>query len=187
MNSKLKISQYYDSLVREIDIFTEEQFAKIIADNNDTLISFKKLKKQELQPNVNNQDDNYSIWGLWRSKREKYWSRFNAEFNYENNLLNVGGKKTIFVKASDYLNQSREDMLAELARAQAETMERYETIKNEFNMKECEQFERINAKLFADKFLFLVQSNASNTRCHTKLLLVVLDFYLDQSQRVFLK
>ena len=91
-------------------------------------------------------------------------------------------------------------MLAEVARAQAETMDRYEAIEHELakttDGTTRDDQEKLNAKLFAQKFVFFVQFDANEEKYTTsekyiepkrKLFLIVLDFYLNSAQRHFLK
>lgn len=164
-NPKLSVLHFFDSLVRLIDIHTERQLNN--SSNNDVIESKLTLDMSSL--------DSFNLIKQLELEFAPIW---------DNNVC----EQTPELDVSDNLNESdsqpfdfnrlRDDMISELDRAQKETLEYYDTIKDEIH-KEMTQDE-IESRIFARNYYFLLTSkNGSDLSMH----LVKLDFYLNQHER----
>ena len=92
-NPKLMIIDYYDLLIRHVDIYTEEQLAKYTKIENNVL--FKDVKENQADP-----------------KELKIPSE----------------------NKTDLLNRKRDELIDKLREYQKDTLDYYETIKNELKV-----------------------------------------------------
>ena len=191
LNPKLLISQYFDSLIRQIDIFTEEKLKEYRESDNLTIPKrqpFRQYLDKTIQDDTEIFNSEYqdSIFENL-SDIKRYWqSLFMKNSDYESNL-NIPEKDTT-VNMIDYLNQEREKMLAELANGQEEVFKRYETINDD--LREIKDNDKLMEQLFANKFYLLVEYEVSERENREKKNktqhLLVFNFYLNErNQTVF--
>lgn len=177
LNAKLIILQYFDSLIQCIDIFTEELLQTCSDSDRLTILRRENCARKKTQNESLEKLDFENVDAIWKHEYNKIWnSMFKMEYNYESNILVTENDLTI--NKIDYLNQAREEMLAELANGQEEAFKRYEMIKNDLKRDIDENQENLMAQLFANKFYILVEfeSREMDKSQH----LVVLDFYLNK-------
>lgn len=205
-NPKLIISTYFDSLIRQIDIYTEELLAECMEDDDGTNDVFE-LKPAEIAKTT----EQYRL-GLFKSKSEisnvvefesieaivralSDWTvRYQTHdecFNYEDNLICEPIRPELS-SINSYLNHVRYEMIAELERAQEEAFIRYEIVKSQFNKNKNSILDDNEKKgdqlfelVFENKFYFLLNMDVSfnqRFRAPFKLYLVRLDFYLNKSE-----
>lgn len=186
MHPKFIILNYVDSLIREIDIFTEEQLLKCSEDDcvvhlqNDSNSIPKVVKPDDVKSSFSDDllIDLESIDDIWEHGKSKIFNEHKPpkyDFMLPDKQIDF---EPITIKKSEYLNRVREEMLAEIAKVQEETFMRYESIKNEIKQKEEElsNNEYMTETLFAKKFAFAFKHDSNS-----KLRLIVTDFYLNKN------
>lgn len=211
MQPKLIISQYCDSLVQHIDIYTEDSLRKCRDDefmdpievytqnSTSTKLNNEILDLADLDLNLDSESiDNISnhAENVFIGTKSKL-----KEFDVTANRHNIKDEKMFEnLKVTSFLNREREEMLNELRRLEAETFDFYETIKDGEDFKNLatigdkrERHEQVMSQVFANKFAFIVgfelrRSWYGRTSVKTafKQHLVVLDFYLTRMERQIL-
>lgn len=143
----LFISDYYDSLVREIDIYTEELMNEY--SESDTLppeperIFVNKLIMTKQDKRLKYVDDN----------------KYTAEYEYEvkKNLEVIPGS----TKVHEYLNMVRENAIAVIRKSEQDSFKKYNENRDKFKMIKGnineEQIEMLKKELFSDNFCFLIR------------------------------
>ena len=99
------------------------------------------------------------------------------------------------MKARDYYNQARDEMIAELTKLQNEAFERYDKIKGKLktvnnSLSDEKQLEMLRSQLFGGKFAFIVEYECQDKDDQKRLKrfhLVVVDFYLNENSRELLR
>lgn len=183
---KLIILNYYDSLVNRVDVYTEEQLEIY---TNEHLIEIKDIKKEEEGENENfdlntatdllSKETKQKIFSPNQVK-EKPISDYAVKINWSQNLPFEMG-------AQDYLNFMRDELINQIEKAKKETLEYYETIKDELKQNEMISDENeLKKKLFEKKSAFLFSRPHSNLNPFT-LYLVIFNFYFDDHQEELLK
>ena len=162
---KMLIVDYYDDLIRDIDIYTEELLQKY---SQDDLLTIAKPEKLDFCDEFVFFKNPYRI-------------------EYENDLkINVTQGST---KIHEYLNLVRSKAIEEINKAKEENLQRYEInkLRNKIDGTE-EKLEEMRRELFEKKFCFLLridydyifnEENNNLFKLHT----IVTDFYLDQYER----
>lgn len=207
-NSKILALQYYDSLIRQVDIHAEELLEKfgenqlleqyssspIVADSSELNCLIEpyriRLKIFEESYGVNSYHDPYI--DEYRYKSDSVVSTSSA--------ASANDEST--VKVCDYVNRIREELIFELKSLQSETLSRCDVIRSELdavdrNSPDC--LEKLKMKIFSQKFAFIqrideimVSTSSSkkfipNPTPFKLYLFVVDDLYLDSGALVFLK
>lgn len=96
----------------------------------------------------------------------------------------------------DFLNETRDKMLAKVNEAQGAAFKRYEQIKDQIKISidgiksQEDREEEIKRKVFANKFIFLIRvdkihENSLDNRSPFKLYLVELDYYMDKYELLY--
>ena len=163
---KMLIVDYYDDLIRDIDIYTEELLEKY------------------------SQDDLLTIEAKPRPEKLDFCDEFvffknPYRIEYENDLkINVTQGST---KIHEYLNLVRSKAIEEINKAKEENLQRYEINKERNKIDRTEEkVEEMKKELFEKKFCFLLRIdyifNERNNNLF-KLYTIVTDFYLDQYER----
>lgn len=205
LNSKLFISQYFDSIINQIDIHTEEQlenFSKRDKINNSFDYQYKspadhRQSEDDFYNNHDEQNDEQITYGI-----ESYTDSNSVWYNYEHQPWREIPLCSMRIR--DYLNATRAELIAEVELVQAEIFKRYDEIKN--SLVQCHdqdsQIEVLKRAVFANKFvgifridkvyakeMFTVwQENKHITNpVPFKLYLVIFDFYLDLDQQNLLR
>ena len=166
-NPKLFIVDYYDSLISEIDIYTEELLEKY--NENDLLEENPKEKDSFENATSINQ---YKI-------------------EYKNELMiKVTPGST---KIHEYLNEVRSKAIEEINKVKHENLERLEMNKDKYKYDRSdmtiEKVGEMKKELFKEKFCFLIKVNNCVLECQKsntelfKLHLIVTDFYLEHYDR----
>lgn len=192
MNSQSIISKYFDSLIRDVDIFTEEQLSK--CDRNEVIGPFElKLISDNLKLHQENSflNENKDLESQIKGE-DTIWSHSGVISNqnyFENNKF-VFPENFQSIKVHEYLNKCREDMLAELSIAQEEALKRYQTIKNELKrdktMNIDEWKEHVLTRVLSNKF-YMFFAKANFNRYSSRAHVAKLDFYLNEGQRALLR
>lgn len=184
VNPKLVISQYFDSLIRQVDIYTEE-----------TLQLYTDADVFEIEPSrgeTSKQPDHtitpYSLCDhnsidfgpqlLWKRILDSH------KLDLNDNLTRFGPEP---INKRIYVNQMRDQLIKELEKGQSEAFEYYETIKNEID-KSMSQ-EDIESIVFANNYYFIIIRKIYYPQVVNpfKMHLVKLDFYLNCRERDLLK
>ena len=214
-NHKLIIVDYYDALIRQVDIYTEE---KLNIYSNDHLIEIKEEEKegnQQIEDSKEFDLDTETFESPLKEIEEKAFlpnsvkSLMVSEFAIK---INWPQQRPFQMKAQDYLNFMRDEMIKQIEIAKKETIEHYEaiidglddkekltdkemkitkckydeTIKDEFKNAGKLREEELKRKLFENKFAFLFSRPYSNLNPFT-LYLVITDFYLKESHLKLIK
>lgn len=187
-NDSLIIIDYYDSLVRQVNIYTEEML-KIYTNNQ--LIEIK------VEENGDNQIEDSEEFNLDTATdllcveiQDKAFSsvpiqkRPISEFAIK---IAWPQEKPFKMGAQDYLNLIRDEMIKQIKIAKKETLEYLKTIKDELRQDGEFKDEELKRKLFSKGSAYIFSSPNSNKSNPFMLYLVFLDFFLDQSQQDILK
>lgn len=205
-NPKLAMSAYFDSLIRQIDIHTEQTLAKY-ADND--VFEFKSDDDKNKTENDDFIRDNSAEIG--DIDIESFDSSlFDADFiwqsffdenshNFENNLYGDEQQKQQQepMNVKNYVNKLRDEMIGELERDQEQAFILYESIKVELKRDieslsdDADKRDHLFSRIFARKFYFtfIVRDSyysRSWMKNPFKLHLVELDFYLNRNERSML-
>lgn len=173
MHPKLMIIDYYESLIRHVDIYTEERLSKDLESDSDSSDSDDE-KSQEFESSSN----------FFLTNRDPYSNE--SWFNHSKE------------KATDvhkYLNNKRDKLISEIKRGQEEALKNYEKIKSELIVGKPaindEEIDRnVATRLFDNEFMFLILDKDSNCQKQDspfKLYLIVLDFYVNKNERQFIE
>lgn len=213
-NPKIFISTYFDSLIRQIDIYTEELLEKYtdedvyepktsdcVSPNNEKLRVGFNLNEVDFVESI---DDDLSALLASSNADSRSWmtndskkTRFNF-FDFNENLCQVEQQQVIAINVKSYLNRVRDELIGELEKAQDQMFVLYEKIKHECKpdglIISCDK-EKFCSILFAKKFYFLLNLENSNKRKKLvespppppfRLYLVELDFYLNENEQTIL-
>lgn len=185
-NPKLQISHYFDSLIREIDIYIEERLENKLESNLKIKIDYHPntaLKNDTITAeNIDNLLELDEVEDFARYSREKIWHAFQMP-NFkcvERNLL-TNEEKDLSMGDNDYWNKSREEMLDELDDFQKEAFKRYETIRDELKRDNLinMDMESLIPRVFEKRFAFILKYKRSSFEA---MHLVELDFYLSPNE-----
>ena len=134
LNPNLIITDYFDSLIRHIDIYIEEQLLRvdsgefISANDSDYGRIFPIKKKNTLAENIDHVIDYEAIEDVYKYGQDKVfsWGCFEMpSFEFERS------ESQTLINMTDYLNKARNVILAELEEIQKKTFDDYKTIKGE--------------------------------------------------------
>lgn len=196
---KLIIIDYYDLLIRNVDIYTEEQLKKYTDENVIEIVSDDLVLDKYSEKYENNEENpiimdfespNANIYDLidkvpyWRQSIYKYPKESEKAKNEPPPLLSNVHK---------FLNNMRDEMIDELKKGQEAALKNYEKIKNEIKVDKLaseEEFDRsVVSRLFEKQFMFLLLDNKYESKNNSpfKLYLIVLDFYLNKHEKEILR
>lgn len=201
LDLQLLISDYYESLRFEMDIYADEELRK--ACENDTLNQPIKLKRIPVS-NSGNDDTNkennqksteYELYGL-EILNDPYKEQQCAEISSSSHVESV--KFSENVTLFEYFTEIRIDAINELKRVEKKTLEHYnksfistcgfssnvEMMANEATV------ELLRSQIFANGFCFLINFNELDKLSRTpifKLCTIVTNFYLNQNHIRYLK
>lgn len=181
-NPKLTISRYFDSLVRQIDIFTEETLERTsehdlvrIAPKRTSGIDSSSAHNEDLNEDI----DYESVQDLSKLYSTSIWSRLiHPSVSSEENLRDV--KEPASFNVRSYLSQLREELIEELRLAQEEAFANYERING--GSERNRDFESV---LFGNSYYFVLNIHEI-TSWSFWIRLVKLDFYLNRRERQIL-
>lgn len=195
-NPKLLILNYYESLINQIDLSTEEELDRFA--KNDQLQPVSNFQDKTLiYSNNDNDSKKDSIRCVNCTKDiDNYKDPYLECFNHDI-IKEFPSTRLANLTLSDYLNCVRQEMLIELNRCQSENLEHYETIRNDLKGLDDELVRKL---VFKTKFCFIHRFNeiVIKTLTHNmpilesnpspfKMYLFVLDFYLSQQELEILR
>ena len=125
---------------------------------------------------------------------EEQLEKYSNQATIENpDKTNTEQHKSVIV--CDFLNSTREKMI-KISEAQDDALNRLDSIRNDIKMEEMKA-EEIFEKVFANRFLFLIQINkfgesrlshdTTRNELPFKLFLIKASFYIDESQMFILR
>lgn len=194
-NHRVRIVDYYELLARRVDDYTDEQLKKY---TNKQLIEIGDVEVLEKDVAANKTDDLkefdlFTATDLLSHETEKkisspYLVKDERPLcDFKANKMAWREEKKFHMQAHDFLNLMGDVMIEELEEAARETLEYYETIKDELNQDEKITYEEeLKRKLFAKRSAIFITRPDSKLNPFT-LYLVILDFYLDESLEKLLK
>lgn len=209
INPKLLISQYYDSLIRELDIFIEEQHAACSSDyflekpdNTDSNNDSNRDEKVDENENIWDEVDIESCDDLWGNEQNQVKpTRQNIAFAdpYTNDCINCSINSSFDewpskpTRVHEYLDKVRENLISKVNEAQKEAFQRFESIKSSFKIEkslgEMERIEQLNEKSLVNMSIFSVvldpktnEEEISTASANSSFkMLIVSDFYLNKN------
>lgn len=174
--------------INAVDIYTEE---KLKIYTNEHIIEINEKGKKKEKTNYDSKEfDLDTVTDLSSKETEK--KVFSPDSLKEKPVcdfavkINWPQKRPFQMKAQDFLNFMRDEMIKQIEIAKKETLDYYETIKEELSQNEKIKEEELKRKLFAKRLAFLYPRPYSNLNPFN-LYLVVSDFYLDECQLKLLK
>lgn len=204
-NPKLVVSLYYDSLIRQIDIHTEELLEKftdedLLPDCNYPLESGESEFEDEDEPNTE-REDFYEI--------DFFNDPYIDEYKYDLDESNAIDCTKTLTRTRDHLNTIREQMIEQLTSCQNICMEYLETSLANFKLESKihlesgddeneDLLEDLKKKAFEKMFSFVLEIDRVPVKDHFltrltennslfKLYVIVLDFYLEPKELELLK
>lgn len=211
-NPKLMVLEHYESLVRQVDIHTEELLEKC---KDSQLLSINsKPNTSDISRLSNCLIESYQIrlrifeesYGV-----SAYHDPYSEKYDYENGHTATSTSSSCesvvkppindSITVREYVSRLRDDMLDELRRIQTETLAWCDTIRSELaamDRSSVESIEKLKKKIFSQKFAFILQIDEIMVPTSSskdlvpnplpfKLYLFVLDFYMDAESLIFLK
>ena len=178
-NPRLLIFDYYDSLIHDIDIYTEEQIEKL---SEEDLFSNFNLK---IMNNNKKKDSRNEIEDLKFFEIDSIVDPYKGEYKFDlNQPIKVTSGST---KIRDYLNLVRSKSIEEIKQVREENLERYEINKKKCNYNRniemtSEKVEEIRRELFKEGFCFLLNLKnifGENVSIPYEFVTIITDFYLD--------
>ena len=185
----LLITEYYDSLISQIDIFTEERIRECKDDIDEEECG------EKYDPSY---FDNYgNVYGV-----ETIYNPYKPQ-KYSINRTDISETEiTDKAKAVEYMNKVRQKAIEEIRKVQDENLEYYKANKDKLkvdrkNLTE-EKLEELKSQLFANRFCFLVKKepyylffdSGDNKDIKNPLFYlhtVITDFYVRESDIVYIK
>lgn len=194
-NLKLFIIDYYESLIRQVDIHAEEQLEKY--NENDLLPETTPSTKQEFNAFYNSLNifTNYTLNDLYEKEcieanKDPFTNVLELDSSQNDERFKPG-----LTKVHDFVNLVRNELINELRQCLDGTLKHYEMIKNEIEIKS--DVRKIERQLFSKKFCLLVKSRDHSLlrRGHRivtrsspfRIYLFVLDFYIEPSVQEFIR
>lgn len=187
----LLITEYYDSLIRELDIYTEERI-NYYAKNS---LSQVNVITSDAETIGNKSETTYGVRSFENPYESEKYTAFGQRYFTE---------KPDKMGPTEYLNMVREKAIEEIRKAQEENLQYYRDNIEKFKVyrenlinQDEEKIEELKSNLFANRFCFLVYvEKIERTWTNEKFLnwqrlqrylslfnlhLVITDFYLAQS------
>lgn len=168
-NPKLLITDHYDSIIQQVDIYTEELLAKYTENDllpKEEVNSFDKHKKTSP----------YNIDG--------YKDPYESKYEYDMSKLCRIDVTPGITRFRDYLELIRSKSIEELKMAEKETLDNYELNKHLYKYDRetltSERVEEMKRNLFKDKFCFVIGSKR-------RLFTIITDFYLNEEDLAYLR
>ena len=180
------IVDYYDSLISDIDIFTEEILEKY--SENDVLPDEPKV---DLNDRFNNEK---TFKDIENDKYHKFFEidsiidPYRDEYKFDKVPTNFIPGST---KLHDYVNQIRLKSIEEIKIVREENLQQYENNKDKFKCNRNDlspaKVEEMRRELFKEKFCFLLRiDNIFDVKIPIKYITIITDFYLDSLSRNYL-
>ena len=171
LSSRIEIINYFDDLIKRVDIDIEECLENYEYDQepalsellcfeikNRTVISEQKFNLNSTCSNESDQEVQYETVDQWSES----------------------------TKVVDYLNQTRNRTIDELKKAQEETLEYYKLNSSLIKSNEWNKMDQLRSELFKEKFYFQVVYKPKNKYYSNpwifNLYTIVTDFYLSSTE-----
>lgn len=207
LNPELITCEYYDSLIRKIDIYTEKKLEEYT--NDDVFITrmisraASRVNHQEMSVVNEVREPESAFDEIWKHNPFEKLNEQLVKYDYSSFFSDHDKEAGKIRKTRDYLNQIRDELINEVEKIQKHSVEYCESIKEDLrrevtalrddtNRDNEDKKEQIHSLLFAQKFAFLVNNETENfysmSRANPpfKLHLIVLDFYLNRNERELL-
>ena len=199
------IIDYFDSLVQQVDIYTEEELEKYTDQSVVTKIpddDQSPSDEEESNDEVGNKEKSLlNLFDSWESIKNAYENQTYDEDPYMNEReYEYSGVETkheppsVSSNVRQFLNNMRDEMINEIRKGEEEALKNYKNIKSELKIDKLASDEEIDrdvaTRLFENKSMFLlldINSKSKNKDSPFKLYLFVVDFYLNKQERKLLK
>lgn len=178
ITTQLLITEYYDSLISQVDIYTEERIKEI---KENGLTKIKSTTK--LGTTLHNEP-----YGIEEIRNPYESQRYSIDRTDISEITEIS-------QAEEYINKTRQKAVDEIRKVKEENFKYYKANKDKFkvdrkNLNE-EMLEELKSQLFANGYCFLVfkRPNLYHGRyipifnLHT----VITDFYLKNSEVEFIR
>ena len=179
MSGNTIISNYYDSLVRQIDEYIEEKLKKYNRDDEIKISELKKNQTESVKFDIDTSNDLLSD----DTERNVFTE---PDKNLESVTADLAGvsvkSRPIKKLARQYLNEMRDEMMTEVRKLSKQTIDELD--------RRNENDETDERKIFGNRFglvFFRSNSESGDEPAPCEVYLLVLDFYIDDFQRKFLK
>lgn len=211
-NPKLMVLEHYESLVRQVDIHTEELLEKCketqllginSKPNTSDISKLSNCLIESYQIRLRIFEESYGVSAYHDPYSEEYENGHTATSTSSSceSVANATPPITDSITVREYASRMRDEMLDELRRIQTETLAWCDTIRSELaaiDRSSVECIEKLKKKIFSQKFAFILQIDeimvpTSSSKDFVpnplpfKLYLFVLDFYMDAESLIFLK
>lgn len=192
-NPCLIISNYFDSLIRQIDIYTEETLIKhgkdVLFQRDKDDLSFSQQGHRDINVRIaNDVVDFETLEDINQLDSSKIFASIfeNCKMYFHSNYFDRQPPCQPSMSAEDYINQKREELIEKLEKAQKTAFDYYKTIKNN-KLKSYKNMstEEIKSELFANNYyVIFCMKKESKREWETpfRLHLVKLDFYLTSKE-----
>lgn len=174
INPKLIISQHFDSLISQVDVYTEETLKNCTDAVDFKFKPYESYKESEKLADVDFDSSDMESY----DRQEEYFKkclRRNENVDVGDNLNRLGQEP---IKTLIYVNKMRDELLKELEKGQKEAFEYYETVRDKIN-KDMSQ-EEIESIVFANNYYFILTHLGYQNPF--KMHLVKLNFYLNSRE-----
>lgn len=187
---KLIIIDYYDSLINQVDIYTEEQLAKhtdsdVVTEAISKEDSFNTNSSYKTEENPDDLDLESSNANLKKIVNYQPYSK-EVKYTYPEEKAKHEPPPPPMTNVHQFLNKMREEMIGQIKRYQEKSLKYYETIKNELKVQKLESEEEILGRLFEREFSFLILEKTSHCKANKNspfnMYLIVLDFYVNKHE-----
>lgn len=175
--ASLLISDYYDKLVNQIDVYTEK-LAERFADTD-------KLPKepQRIRRSLVDANDDEMYGETFRQ------DPYSCEYKYADDIsVDTGRVEPGVTRAKEYLDLVRTKAIGEINKAREHNLNTYELRKDAYKINRDEmtdeRLRELKSRIFAEKFCFLLMIDTfegNPNQCLYKLYTVITDFYLNRS------
>jgi hypothetical protein len=191
MSVRLYISGYFDSLVNEVDIYTEELLKQI----GDYEPISPKQALSEFSYSFNSRPN--------KVRKEESADPYSHEYTYEQENSDTKDlierpRKKIKLSVKDQINELRMKAINVIRLAEKESYEHYNSIKsqvtfNPIDDKNKDKIDDLYGQIFAEKFYFVLGIDKnwnglkSKEESNFNLVIILTDFYLSQDYIYLLK
>ena len=184
ITTPLLITEYYDSLISQIDIYTEERIKEYRDKNPNEFLNLYAKDDDDKYETVEKYEETYGIETL----KNPYKSQ---KYSINRNDISKIEIKDIS-QAEEYMNKVRQKAIEEIRKVQDENLDNYNVNKEKFKVDRenltDDKLEELKSQLFANGFCFIIDFEKDyaywmHTKAKTwfKLCTLITDFYLRES------
>ena len=172
LSPKLLIVDYYDSLINDIDIYTEELLDEY---SQNDILPFKP-KIETCNTNIDTKNRNFF-------EIDSLLNPYTADYKNDMSIELTPGR----TKIHDYLNKVRSKSIEEIKKVREENLQRYDLNKKKLKYDRNDlKLEDLRRELFKEKFCFVLKIyNRYNKPIEIlfEMFTIVTDFYLEYNDR----